>query len=201
MKRIEPIVFSKSSGTPIFGQIFGHQRAENEAGNTKMYRGQETNPIRINARYEMNWASIFFSKSSGNPIFGQIIGHQRAENEARNMKMYRGQETHPMMINARYEMNWANSFVKTFRNPHFRPNIWPPETEARNTKMNRGQETHPIRLNARYEMNWANSFFQKVPETLSTDGRTDGRTDTGVNQVYPNSTFGERRYKNSEYLL
>ena len=26
-------------------------------------------------------------------------------------------------------------------------------------------------------MNWANSFFQKVPETLSTDGRTDRRTD------------------------
>ena len=77
IKLIGPIVFSKSFGNPIFGQIFGHQRAENEARNTKMYRGQETHPIRINAaRYEMNWANSF-SKSSGNPIFGQIFGHQR----------------------------------------------------------------------------------------------------------------------------
>ena len=73
---------------------------------------------------------IVFSKSSGNPIFGQIFGHKRAENETRKTKMYRGQETHPIRVNARYEMNWANSF-----------------------------------------------FFQKVPETLSTDGRTDRRTD------------------------
>ena len=39
---------------PIFGQIFGHQTAENEASNTKIDRGQETHPIRVNARYEMN---------------------------------------------------------------------------------------------------------------------------------------------------
>ena len=70
----------------------------------------------------------FFSKSSGNPISSQIFGHQRAENEARNTKMYRGQETHPIRINARYEMNWANSFFfKKFQEPHFRSNIWPPE--------------------------------------------------------------------------
>ena len=56
--------------------------------------------------------------------------------------------------------------------------------------MYRGQETRPIRVNARYEMNWANSFILKVPETLSTEGRTDGRTDIGVNPVYPHSTFG-----------
>ena len=31
-------------------QIFGHQKAENEARNTQKYRGQETHPIRINAR-------------------------------------------------------------------------------------------------------------------------------------------------------
>ena len=57
---IELIVFSKSSANPIFSQIFGHQRAENEARNMKMYRGQETHPIRVNARYEMNWANSFF---------------------------------------------------------------------------------------------------------------------------------------------
>ena len=39
---------------------------------------------------KINWANSFYSKSSGNPIFGQTIGHQRAENEARNTKMYRG---------------------------------------------------------------------------------------------------------------
>ena len=77
---------------------------------------------------EKKWIEpIVFSKSSGNPIFGQIFGHQRVENEARNTKMYRGQETHPTRINARYEMNWANSFFKNFRKPHFWPNIWPPE--------------------------------------------------------------------------
>ena len=101
---------------PIFGQIFGYQRTKNEARNTKMYRGQETHPIRINARYEMNWANCFF-KSSGNPIFGQIFGHQRDENEARNTKMYRGKETHPIRVNARYEMKWANNFFKKFRKP------------------------------------------------------------------------------------
>ena len=113
-------------GNPIFSQVFGHQRVENEARNTTKYRDQETHPIMINARYEMNWANSF-SKSSGNPIFGQIFGHQRAKNEARNMKMYRGEETHPIRVNAWYEMNWANSFFKKFQKPNFRPNIWPPE--------------------------------------------------------------------------
>ena len=99
---------------------------ENEAKNTKMYRDQETHTIRINVRYEMNWANVF-SKSAVNSIFSQIFGHQRPENEARNTKIYRSQETHPVRVNAWYEMNWANSFLKKFRKPHFRPNIWPPE--------------------------------------------------------------------------
>ena len=124
-KKIEPI-FSKSSGNPIFSEIFGHQGAENEARNTKMYRGQETHPIRINAG--MKWIEpLEFSKISGNPIFGQIFGHQRAENEARNKKTYGGHATHSIRVNARYEMNWANSYFKKFRKPHFQPNIWPPE--------------------------------------------------------------------------
>ena len=101
----------KSSGNPIYGQIFGHQRAENEAWNTKMFRGQETPPIRVNARYEMNWANSFFKKLQ-KPHFRQMFGHQRAENEARNTEMYRGQETHPIRVNARNEMNWANVFFK-----------------------------------------------------------------------------------------
>ena len=62
MKWIEPSFFSKSSRNPIFGQIFGHHRAENEARNTKIYRGQETPPIRVKAWYEMNWANSFFKK-------------------------------------------------------------------------------------------------------------------------------------------
>ena len=111
-------IFFKYSGNPIFGQLFGHQRAVNEAArNTKMYRGQETHPIRINARYEIDWANSVF-KNSGNPIFGQIFGHQRAENEVRNAEMYRGQKTHPIRMNARYEINWANIFFKKFRKPH-----------------------------------------------------------------------------------
>ena len=47
--------FYLAVGTPIFSQIFSHQRAENEARNTQMYRGQETHPIRANARYEINY--------------------------------------------------------------------------------------------------------------------------------------------------
>ena len=115
-----PEIFNKdfyfAVGNPIFGQIFGHQRAENEARNTKMYRGQGTYPIRVNAMYEMNFF-IVFSKSSRNPIFGHIFGLQRAKNEARITKMNRGQETHPIRVNARYEINWANVFFKKFRKP------------------------------------------------------------------------------------
>ena len=73
-------------------------------------------------RKKMIWA-----ESSGNPIFGQRFGPQGAENEAKNTKMYSGQETHPMSVNARYEMTWDNSYFKKFRKPHFRPNIWWPE--------------------------------------------------------------------------
>ena len=74
MKWIGPIVFSKSSGNPIFGHIFAHQRARNEARNTKMNRGQETHPIRVNATYEINWANSFFSKSSGILVYRRMDG-------------------------------------------------------------------------------------------------------------------------------
>ena len=123
------VFFFKKFRNPIFSQIFGHQRAENEARNTKMYRGQETHPLRVNARYEMNWVNSLFKNVRGNPIIGQIFGHQRAENEARNIKMYRGRETRPKRVNARHEMNGVNSFFKKLRKPHFRRNIWPPEDQ------------------------------------------------------------------------
>ena len=77
-----------------------------------MYRGK-----RLKGKCQV-WnesGQYLFSKSSGNPIFGQIFGHQRAKNEVRDTKMNNGQETHPMKVNARYEMNWANSFFKHFR--------------------------------------------------------------------------------------
>ena len=112
IKWIEPIVFSKSSRNPIFSQIFGHQRAENEARNTKM----ETHPIRVKARYEINWTNSYL-KSSENPIFGQIFGHQWAENEPRNTEMYRGQETDPIMVNARHEMNGTRQRTDNRVNP------------------------------------------------------------------------------------
>ena len=44
MKLIEPEVFSKSSRNPIFGQVFGHQRAENEARNTEIYEVKRLTP-------------------------------------------------------------------------------------------------------------------------------------------------------------
>ena len=33
------------------------------------------------------------------------------------LKMYRGQETYPIRVNTRYEMNWANSFFKKYQKP------------------------------------------------------------------------------------
>ena len=69
MKWIEPNRFSKSYRNPIFGQMFGHQRAEIDARNTKMNRGQVTHPIWTNFRYEMNWANSFFPKRPGNLVY------------------------------------------------------------------------------------------------------------------------------------
>ena len=57
------------------------------------------------------WSQL---KSSGNPFSAKYLA---TENYARNTKMYRGQETHPTRVNARYEMNWANSFFKKYRKP------------------------------------------------------------------------------------
>ena len=59
---IPPLCSLPSLSRNIFGQIFGHQKAEIEAKNTKMTRGQQTHPIRVNARYEINWANSFFKK-------------------------------------------------------------------------------------------------------------------------------------------
>ena len=60
----------------------------------KMTRGQEskeTHPKRLNARYQMNWANIFFQKVLEKNILGQIFGYQRAEIDARKAKMNRFQ--------------------------------------------------------------------------------------------------------------
>ena len=146
----------------------------------------------------MKWIEpIVFSKRSGNPIFHHIFGQQRAGNEAKDTKMYRGQETHPIRVNARYVMNETNSFFKKFRKPYFRPNIWPPEGRKwgyTNTKMNRDQETYPLGVNDRYVMNWANSLKKKNPETpfstkyLSTRGqkmRLGTRKWIGVKRLTP----------------
>ena len=54
--------------------------------------------------------AICFSKSSENLIFVHVFGHQKAEIDTRNMKINRGQETHPMTGNARYEMYWSIFF-------------------------------------------------------------------------------------------
>ena len=72
-KLIEPIIFSKNSGNPILDQIFGHQGTENEARNKKLYRGQETHPIRMNAKYEMNWANNFFLKVQETPFSAKYL--------------------------------------------------------------------------------------------------------------------------------
>ena len=61
------------------------------------------------------------------PVHIQIFGHQRAQNDARNTKMNSRQETHPIRVISRYEMNWADNFIKKFQKSQFRPNIWSPE--------------------------------------------------------------------------
>ena len=64
MKLIESVAFSKSSWNPVFGQIFGHQNAvegaENEARNPKINRGQDTHPLKVNARYVINGTNSIF---------------------------------------------------------------------------------------------------------------------------------------------
>ena len=116
-----------------------------------------------------NWKEpkvCFFSNSSGNPIFGQIFGHQRPKIRLGTLTCIGIKRLTPIRMNARKKWNWGNSFFKNFRKPHFRPNIWPyeAENETMNTKIYRDQETHPIRINARYEIIWANSFFKKFRE-------------------------------------
>ena len=57
--------------------------------NTKINRGPETYPTKINIRYEMNVANTF-EKSCENPNFQEIFGHQRAKNGGMNTKINRG---------------------------------------------------------------------------------------------------------------
>ena len=72
---------------------------------TKMKSCQETHPIRVISRYEMNWA----------------------DNMARNMKMNCHQQTHPIRVNARYDINWVDIFFRKALETPFGPNIWPSE--------------------------------------------------------------------------
>ena len=57
------------------------------------------------------WANNFFQNAP------EYLATRGPKNEARNAKMNRGEEIHPTRVNARYEMNWANSFFKKFRKP------------------------------------------------------------------------------------
>ena len=68
--------------------------------------------------------------------------------------MNRGQLL-PIRINARYEMNGANNYFKTFLKPHFSQILGQPRADIddSNTKMYRGQEPHPINANVRKNMN------------------------------------------------
>ena len=94
-------------------QLFGHQMAEIDVKNTKMNRGQETNPIKINDRYQMNWASIIFN--NGYPILWETSGHQRAEIDGRNTKINWGEETQLKWIEQYFVINILNH-----QNPIFR---------------------------------------------------------------------------------
>ena len=100
--------------TPFSTKYLATRGPKMRLGTRKCIGVKRLTHIKINARNEINWANSFF-KNFWKPFFGQIFGHQRAENEARNKKMYRVWETHPIRVNARYEMNWANSFFKKFQ--------------------------------------------------------------------------------------
>ena len=91
--------------------IFGHHRNEVGGSNRKMYVGQKTLPQRVNARYEMKWANSSF-KNSGNPIFGQITDqHNRwPKLTLETRKWIAVKRLIPLRVDAKYEMNWANSF-------------------------------------------------------------------------------------------
>ena len=119
---------------PLWSPYRPYPETEIDGRNMTMNIGQKIHPIRVNARYQINWMNSFFknipetpfwgkylAKKIRKPHLGKIFGHHRAEVDGRNTKMNRGQETHPIRVNARDEMNWANSFYKKFR----KPQIWP----------------------------------------------------------------------------
>ena len=116
MKWIEQIVFQKVPETPFLAKYLATRGLKMRLGTRKRTGVKKTPPKKINAWYELNWVNSF-SKLFGNPIFGQIFVHQRAENETMSTKIDRGQETYIIRVNARYEMNWANSFLKKIRKP------------------------------------------------------------------------------------
>ena len=86
----------------------------------KMNSGEAKHTKKLNAMYQMHWVNFFFFfyLNYGKPILGRMFGHQRAEIYARNKKINRGQETYPIRVNARYEMDWTEFFFfKKFRKP------------------------------------------------------------------------------------
>ena len=54
------------------------------------------------------------------PPLIRIMAAGHPTHAARNMRLNRGQETHPIRINARYEIDWANSFSKSSGNLVYR---------------------------------------------------------------------------------
>ena len=78
----------------------------------------------------MKWIEpISFEKVPETPFSAKYLATRGPKKESRNTKIYRGQETHPIRVDALHEMNWDNIFFKKFGKPHFRPNIWPPEDQ------------------------------------------------------------------------
>ena len=66
--------------------------------------------------------------------------------------MYRGQETHPIRVNARYAMNWAYTFFKKFRKPCLQTD-WRTDTR---TDRHRGESSIPP-----FHLRWSGGIIKR----------------------------------------
>ena len=147
---IEPTGWSWSNTipeSPFFGQIFGHHvlRATIDGRNTNMNRGQETHPIRLNARYPINL--IFWKKIPETSLARKYLANRWPKLRVGTWKSIEVKRLVPIRVNARYQMSWANSF-SLIRDSHLGKYLATrgPKNEGRITIVSETQKTQVTHL-------------------------------------------------------
>ena len=146
----------------------------------KMYRVQETLPIRVITRYEINLDNSFFSKSFGNLIYRRTYFSMN-----KPTTWCKSGQVSLVSSSCLYKTQSERALAQIYH-------IWigalsPDEYQFHlllHRNSHNSQATYPKRLN-----HWRT---QKAMGRCSCR-RTNGRTDVSLNPVYPNSTFGGAR--------